>query len=56
MKKKCFRFGAQYSPVATITSLDYDHTVAGKDLFAFVVISINLRFGKSDANYGFIKI
>jgi len=43
---------AQYSPVFTITTLDYDHD--GKDdlLLCGNIANTRIRFGKYDANYG----
>ncbi|MDR3694486.1 VCBS repeat-containing protein [Mucilaginibacter sp.] len=43
---------AQYSPVYTITTLDYDHD--GKDdlLLCGNIKNTRIRFGKYDANYG----
>jgi hypothetical protein len=43
---------AQYAPVYTITTLDYDHD--GKDdlLLCGNINQSRIRFGKYDANYG----
>jgi hypothetical protein len=43
---------AQYAPVFTITSLDYDHDGRGDLLLCGNMNHARLRFGKYDANYG----
>jgi enediyne biosynthesis protein E4 len=43
---------AQYAPVYTITSLDYDHDGKGDLLLCGNMNHARLRFGKYDANYG----
>ncbi|MEO6849652.1 MAG: VCBS repeat-containing protein [Mucilaginibacter sp.] len=43
---------AQYSPVYTITLLDYDHDGKGDLLLCGNINYARIRFGKYDANYG----
>ncbi|MDN3581613.1 VCBS repeat-containing protein [Mucilaginibacter flavus] len=45
---------AQFSPVFTITSLDYDHDGITDLLLCGNISQARLRFGKSDANYGLL--
>lgn len=52
LKQAVLPLQAQYSPVFTITTLDYDHD--GKDdlLLCGNINKARIRFGKYDANYG----
>lgn len=52
LKQAALPLQAQYSPVFTITTLDYDHD--GKDdlLLCGNINKARIRFGKYDANYG----
>jgi hypothetical protein len=52
LKQVALPLQAQYSPVFTITTLDYDHD--GKDdlLLCGNISKARIRFGKYDANYG----
>lgn len=52
LKQAVLPLQAQYSPVFTITSFDYDHD--GKDdlLLCGNINKARIRFGKYDANYG----
>jgi hypothetical protein len=52
LKQVALPLQAQYSPVCTITTLDYDHD--GKDdlLLCGNINKARIRFGKYDANYG----
>lgn len=50
--EKMLPLQAQYSPVFTITSLDYDHDGRKDLLLCGNINRARLRFGKSDANYG----
>lgn len=52
LKQVALPLQAQYSPVFTITTLDYDHD--GKDdlLLCGNINKARIRFGKYDANYG----
>jgi hypothetical protein len=52
LKQFALPLQAQYSPVFTITTLDYDHD--GKDdlLLCGNINKARIRFGKYDANYG----
>jgi hypothetical protein len=43
---------AQYAPIYTVTSLDYDHDGKGDLLLCGNMNHARLRFGKYDANYG----
>jgi hypothetical protein len=43
---------AQFSPVYTITALDYDHDGNGDLLLCGNITHTRIRFGKYDANYG----
>lgn len=45
---------AQFSPVVTMTSLDYNHDGHADLLLAGNINQARLRFGKSDANYGLL--
>ncbi len=51
-KEKELPLQAQYSPVFTITSLDYDKDGNEDILLCGNINHARLRFGKSDANYG----
>ncbi|WP_413670952.1 VCBS repeat-containing protein [Mucilaginibacter sp. Mucisp86] len=52
LKQMALPLQAQYSPIFTITTLDYDHD--GKDdlLLCGDINKARIRFGKYDANYG----
>ncbi|MEJ7679177.1 MAG: FG-GAP-like repeat-containing protein [Segetibacter sp.] len=50
--EKMLPLQAQYSPVFTITSLDYDQDGSKDLLLCGNINCARLRFGKSDANYG----
>jgi hypothetical protein len=52
--KKPLPLQAQFSPVFTITSLDYNNDGNPDLLFCGNINQARLQIGKSDANYGFL--
>lgn len=54
LKEKALPLPAQFSPIFTITELDYDKDGKSDLLLCGNINHARLRFGKSDANYGML--